>query len=162
MNHHSELAVALRAQARANVLAKRALGHAKAGASKYFAYALLLGEGKIYVGVTDNIYQRLSDHFLMSRSTSAWVRMHGPPVRILEIVVGADADTENYLTMEYIARFGAENVRGGVWNAVFCAAPPSAAFFRPDKLYARLSRAEIDAVAAEIEENASLLHKNLG
>ena len=162
MDHRSEVAVALRAQARANVLAKTALEAAKThGSDKYFVYALLLNEGKIYVGQTDNVYQRLLDHFTMSRSTSAWVRMHGPPVRILEVVVDADACAENYMTLDYISRFGADNVRGGVWNAVFCNAPPIAANFRPDKVYDRLSRAEIDAVFAEIQDNAQLCHRSM-
>lgn len=158
MNHQDRLSIALRAQAKANVLAKKSLEEAKTDpASKYFVYALLLNEGKIYIGTTDNVYQRLLDHFTMSKSTSSWVRLHGPPQRILEIVIDADAYAENYLTLDYISRFGPENVRGGVWNAVFCPPPPGASTFRPDKMYSRLSRTEIDSIAAEIEENARLL-----
>ena len=158
MDHQSRLSIALRAQAKANVLAKKSLEEAKTDkGAKYFVYALLLNEGKIYVGTTDNIFQRLLDHFTMSKSTSSWVRLHGPPLRILEIIVDADAYAENYLPLDYISRFGPENVRGGVWNAVFCPPPPGAATFRPDKMYARLSRAEIDSIADEIEENARLL-----
>lgn len=159
MNPTSELSAALKAQARANIAAKAALERSRGDTGKtcrYFVYALLLQDAKIYVGETDNIYQRLLDHFSMSRSTAQWVRMHGPPVRILEIVADADQGAENYMALSYISKFGADAVRGGAWHGVFATPPSSVADFREKKVYKYLSRAEIDDVEREIRANLKI------
>lgn len=160
MDPSSELSVALKAQTRANVSARKALEGARGDPGKtcrYFVYALLLQDAKIYVGETDNIFMRLLDHFSMSRSTAQWVRMNGPPVRILEIIVDADPGAENYTTLSYISKFGADAVRGGAWHGVFATPPASVSDFREKKVYKYLSRAEIDDVEREIRENMKLL-----
>lgn len=152
------LAAVLKAQARANALAARALAAARTDPeSKYFVYALLLQDGRIYVGQTDNIYQRLLDHFAMTKFAAQWVRLHGPPVRVLEILVDVDKDAENYLTLSYIAKFGADSVRGGSWHSVFTREPACVAQFTPHKLYKALSREQIEDVQAEVRANAKLL-----
>lgn len=159
MNPVSELSVSLKAQTRANIAAKKALENAREDPGKtcrYFVYALLLQDAKIYVGETDNIYQRLCDHFAMTRSTSQWVRMNGPPIRILEIIVDADQGAENYLTLSYISKFGADAVRGGAWHGIFATPPSCASEFRAQKVYSCLSRAEIDDVEREIRENMKI------
>lgn len=159
MDPQSSLAAALRDQARANTLARVELAaHKTDAAAKYFVYVLLLNENRIYVGSTDNVYQRLTDHFAMTRSASCWVRLHGPPVRILEILADADAGAENRKTVEYISRFGADLVRGGRWCGVFgMETPQCAQTFRPDRLYSSLSREEIDGVEREVRKNVVLL-----
>ena len=158
MDACSPLAFALRSQARSNAIARAALAEAKSCASaKYFVYVLLLNENRIYIGSTDNIYQRLTDHFGMTRSAAAWVRLHGPPVRILEVVADADPDAENRKTVEYISRFGADLVRGGKWYTVFSIESPACAeSFRPDRLYRSLSRVEIDDIEAEVRANVAI------
>ena len=74
--------------------------------SRYFTYVLLLENGgkndKIYVGDTDNIYTRLMTHIEMSPSSAAWVKMHGPVKRVLEITHDAQpgAERERFLERE--------------------------------------------------------------
>jgi hypothetical protein len=81
--------------------------------ARYFTYVLLLQQGKLYVGSTDNIYVRLLDHFTCSPMSAVWVREYGPPERIVEIIVGGPSDTESYVFCMYADRFGYTNVRGG-------------------------------------------------
>jgi hypothetical protein len=164
MDSSSDLSVALKAQTRANIAAKKALEGARGDPGRtcrYFVYALLLQDAKIYVGETDNIFQRLLDHFTMSRSTAQWVRMNGPPIRILEIITDADQGAENYLTLSYISKFGADAVRGGAWHGVFAAPPSNASDFRAQKLYNSLTRSEIDDVERDIRENIKFMATNV-
>lgn len=71
-------------------------------AARYYTYVLLLQNNKMYVGVTDNIYNRLLDHCLMSASSSIWVRQHGPVQRVIEIARDCARDDEAYKTLEYM------------------------------------------------------------
>ena len=153
------LAGMLRDQARANTIARLELKRSKSDPSaKYFVYVLLLSEGRIYVGSTDNIYDRLTSHFGMTSSAAAWVKLHGPPVRVLEVIADADSGAENRKTIEYMARWGSELVRGGKWHGVFGTETPSCAdSYRPDRLYRSLSRSEIDAIEQEVRSNVALL-----
>lgn len=153
MDPRSSLAIALKAQARANAEARRELALEKSGDAekKFFVYALLLQDSKVYVGATDNVYQRLYDHFNVTKSTAAWVRMHGPPARVLEIVADAEPGDEDAVTTKYIAMFGIENVRGGRWHAIFSPPPCDVRDVRVSgRAFRSLSRAEIDDVVREI------------
>ena len=62
--------------------------------ARYFTYVLLLQQGKIYVGSTDNIYTRLADHFSGSPSSALWVKEYGPVVRVVEICKNCRAEDE--------------------------------------------------------------------
>jgi predicted GIY-YIG superfamily endonuclease len=160
MDPQSPLAEALKFQARSNAAARRELAKSRSdgngnfdgdASGKYFVYALLLQEGKIYVGSTDNVYQRLYDHFNMTKSTAAWVRLHGPPSRVLEIVADAAPGDEDAVTEKYIAMFGLESVRGGRWHPVF--SPPNCNTNDvrvSGRAFKSLSRAEIEDVVREI------------
>jgi len=86
--------------------------------SRYFTYVLLLQNNRLYVGDTDNIYSRLMNHFEMSSSSAAWVRMHGPVKRVLEITYDAQPGAERERFLEYASIFGFENVRGSWWCKV--------------------------------------------
>jgi len=92
--------------------------------NRYFTYALLLQNNKIYVGDTDNIYSRLMSHFEMSESSAKWVKLHGPVKRILEITYDAQLGAENERTLEYADIFGWENVRGGYHCMLELSKPP--------------------------------------
>jgi hypothetical protein len=120
---------------------------------RYFTYVLLLQEGKIYVGSTDNIYTRLADHFLCSPSSALWVKEYGPPVRVIEISRNSRPDDETYKYTEYADKFGFENVRGGSWcRLVQNHEPLSVKNFvrKPDDDFDYLTRAEIDDIVTKI------------
>jgi hypothetical protein len=120
---------------------------------KYFTYALLLQNNKVYVGTTRNIYDRLDAHFSMSRSASLWVKAHGPPVRVLEIVQGCGKDDEKYKTLEMMEMFGWENVRGAGWCRVEMRAPPGdLATFERDRLFDYLPSSEIAEIVRAVED----------
>jgi len=131
--------------------------------TRFFTYVLLLQHGKIYVGSTDNIYVRLTDHFTCSSSSAAWVREYGPPERIVEIVIGGPADTESYLYCLYADRFGYTNVRGGsVCKLMVDHEPAVVRTFQPDdRQMRRLSRADITRVQAKVEQLIKISRRNL-
>lgn len=98
--------------------------------AKFFTYVLLLQQGKMYVGATDNIYARMVDHFTCSPSSALWVREYGPPVRIVEICTNSSLRDEQYKYTEYADKFGYENVRGGgCCKLVMTHEPPSVSNF---------------------------------
>lgn len=126
-------------------------------AARYYTYVLLLQNNKMYVGNTDNIYNRLLDHCLMSGSSSIWVRQHGPVQRVVEVMRDCSREDEAYKTMEYMSLFGWQNVRG----AAYCRAsmrtppPPLADFKRdPTKVFDYLTRLEIDEVVGVVRDLA--------
>lgn len=132
-----------------------AKAHANA---RYFTYVLLLQEGKIYVGSTDNIYTRLSDHFSGSPSSALWVKEYGPVVRVVEICKNCDASDEQYKFAEYADKFGYENVRGGgCCRLLVSQEPPSVTNFtrRPDT-NEYLTRAEIDDIVRKVKAISNL------
>ena len=120
---------------------------------RYFTYVLLLQEGKIYVGSTDNVYTRLADHFSGSPSSALWVKEYGPVVRVIEICKNCRAEDEQYKFTEYADKFGFENVRGGgCCRLLVSQEPPSVTNFarKPDD-FEYLSRAEIDDVVHKVK-----------
>lgn len=127
--------------------------------SRFFTYVLLLQGGKIYVGNTDNIYQRLLEHHAMSPSSAVWVREHGPVARVLEISRNCAVDDEMYKTLEYMCLFGWENVRGAGWCRVDMKAPPLAlaGFRREARAFEYLTRAEVDGVVRHVAQLAAEL-----
>lgn len=117
--------------------------------SKYFTYTLLLQEGRIYVGNSDNIYTRLMEHYGQSSQSSQFVREYGPVVRVLEIIRNSPQDAERYKTLEWCDLIGAEKVRGAGYCRVESRGPPPplASFRRdPHRPFDYLSRQEIDDV----------------
>ena len=126
-------------------------------AARYYTYVLLLQDNKMYVGNTDNIYNRLLDHCLMSSSSSVWVRQHGPVKRVVEISRDCCREDELYKTMEYMALFGWQNVRGASYCRPAMRAPPAAlADFQRDscKRFDYLTRREIDEIVAVVRDLA--------
>lgn len=124
-------------------------------AARYYTYVLLLQRGRLYVGNTDNIYQRLLEHRMMSPSASVWVREHGPIVRLVEVCRNCSSDDETYKTLEYMDKFGWESVRGAGWCRSELKAPPAAlAEFRrtASKSFDYLSRPEMDDIVASVHD----------
>lgn len=142
--------------ARLNVRIRREYARIKADpGARYFTYVLLLQRGKLYVGSSDNIVQRLMEHHAMSPSSAVWVREHGPVHRVVEVCRNCLADDETYKTLEYMTMFGWENVRGAGWCRADMRASPAAldGFERdPTRPWHFLSRREIDAVLRHVRE----------
>jgi predicted GIY-YIG superfamily endonuclease len=122
--------------------------------SRYFTYALLLQDGKIYVGETNNIYARLMSHFEMSESSAKFVKLYGPVKRVLEITYDAPPGAENERTLEYADIFGWENVRGGYHCRLNMQTPPTtlADFERGTMRHKFLQRDEIRMIEKDIRE----------
>lgn len=148
-----ELLRVLLDSARANVKVRHEYRKRKR-TTKYFTYALLLEEGKIYVGETDNIYQRLLEHMTMSNSSAMWVRKHGPVRRVLEITSNAPEGAEEERTLEYMSTFGWENVRGSGWCRKRMLGPPAKleTYVRGEMKHAFMSRQDVDDIVYQVEK----------
>lgn len=117
--------------------------------TRYYTYVLLLQRGRVYVGNSDNIYVRLMEHFLQSNHSSQWVREHGPPVRVMELIRNSSSDDETYKTLEWCDLLGHDNVRGAAYCKLEYRGPPPALMnFRrdPQRTFEYMSRDEIDEV----------------
>lgn len=156
MAHHLESL--LLQSARINVQIKRYFTKVKRDPKiRYYTYVLLLQDNKLYVGNTNNIYNRLLDHCLMSDSSAVWVRRHGPVRRVVEIMRNCDKEDEHYKTMEYMELFGWQNVRGASYCRSSMRQPPAPLKdFRKDadKRFDYLSRAEIDGIVTVVRDLA--------
>lgn len=75
-------------------------------------YVLELQNNKVYVGKTDNVDLRFSQH--QSGNGAEWTRLH-KPLRILETRDCKSAEDENNLTKEMMMKHGIDNVRGGAF-----------------------------------------------
>jgi hypothetical protein len=120
--------------------------------ARYFTYVLLLQNGNIYVGSSDNIIMRLYEHEFQTPQSAQFVREHGPVIRVMEIAQNSRADDETYKTLEYMSLFGWERVRGAGWCRGSMRGPPGElASFRRDRTdFEYLSRADIDEILSEI------------
>lgn len=127
-------------------------------AAKYYTYVLLLQNNKMYVGNTDNIYNRLLDHCLMSPASSVWVRQHGPVQRVVEIMRNCSREDEAYKTFEYMTLFGWKNVRGGSYCRPYMRSPPPTLGEwrrQQQREFDHLTRAEIDEVVTVVRDLAN-------
>jgi predicted GIY-YIG superfamily endonuclease len=117
--------------------------------AKFFTYVLLLHDGCIYVGNSDNIYVRLMEHFLQSPNSSHWVRERGPVVRVIELIHHSSKDDEMYKMLEWCDLVGHDKVRGAAYCKVDSRSPPPplVTFRRdPTRTFQYASRAEIDEI----------------
>lgn len=74
-------------------------------------YALELESGKYYIGKTRDIAKRYNEH-LTGYNSSAWTRRH-KPIKLISTIENAHCLDEDKLTVEYMMKYGIENVRGG-------------------------------------------------
>lgn len=119
------------------------------GDAKFFTYVLLLQNGHVYVGNSDNIFVRLMEHFLLSQNSSHWVREHGPVVRVLELIQHSSKDDELYKMLEWCDLVGHHKVRGAAYCKVDTRSPPpQLAGFRRDstRAFQYATRSEIDDI----------------
>ena len=89
---------------------------------RYWLYVLSLKEGKYYVGITSkkNPYDRISEH-MNGFYTAQWVKKYKPikPVEIIDIgnITKEETDRlELQRTLQYMKKYGYQNVRGGKLN----------------------------------------------
>ena len=75
-----------------------------------YIYAIELEGGKYYIGKTENPEYRLESHF--NSTGSAWTRLY-KPVKVLEIKPDCDDYDEDKITIQYMDKYGVDNVRGG-------------------------------------------------
>lgn len=80
-----------------------------------FIYTLKLQKGKYYVGKTNNPYFRLQNHFQSNGST--WTKIY-KPIKVLEIKKNCDDYDEDKITLQYMDKYGIDNVRGGSFVSV--------------------------------------------
>ena len=93
-------------------------------------------------------------HIEMSPSSAAWVKLHGPVKRVLEITYDAQPGAEKERFLEYASIFGFPNVRGSWWCRVANANAPFMLdeFVRGQMSHNFMSRSEIRQIEKEIRE----------
>lgn len=121
--------------------------------ARYFTYVLLLQDGKIYVGSTDNVYTRLYDHFSGAETSANWVKEHGPPIRVIEIIEQSAPEDEHYKFCEYATKFGFENVRGGPYCRVVQSREPPCLrnFVYSTRPFQYISRDDINTIVTRVK-----------
>ncbi len=80
-----------------------------------FIYILKLEHGKYYIGKTNNPLFRLEEHF--NSNGSEWTKIY-KPLKILEIKKDCDDYDEDKITIQYMDKYGIDNVRGGSFVSV--------------------------------------------
>jgi len=76
---------------------------------------------RYYVGTTTDLEHRLEQHF--EGYGSEYTKEH-PPERVIMVTEGGQ-ETEKWLTLELMERYGWENVRGYAWSRVEMDRPPT-------------------------------------
>lgn len=80
-----------------------------------FVYVLRLFGDKYYVGKTISPNIRLKNHF--NGKGSNWTKKY-KPIEVLELVPQSDKFHEEFKTIDYMDKFGVENVRGGSFSEI--------------------------------------------
>lgn len=78
-------------------------------------YTLLCEQNKYYIGKSKKINIRIEDHF--DDKGSAWTKLY-KPIDILEIKLNCDSFDEDKITLQYMQKFGINNVRGGSFTKI--------------------------------------------
>jgi len=73
-------------------------------------YVLRLEGGKYYIGKSNDIMNRYQQH--LDGQGAAWTKLHSP-VSLEKTVSTVSAFDEDKITLEYMAKYGIDNVRGG-------------------------------------------------
>jgi len=82
---------------------------------KYAIYVLRLEKNKYYIGKSTNLQKRLKQHFKGRGAT--WTRLYHP-IEIYEIRRNCDVFDEEKITLQYMKRYGINNVRGGSYSRI--------------------------------------------
>lgn len=78
--------------------------------SKTTIYILKLTNNKYYVGKTNDLERRKQEH--LNGTASTWTKKY-KPIGIEKIIPNASSFDEDKYTLEYMDKYGVENVRGG-------------------------------------------------
>jgi predicted GIY-YIG superfamily endonuclease len=78
-------------------------------------YALRLVSGKYYIGKSLDVMNRYQQH--LNGQGSAWTKKYRP-LAIDKIHENASPFDEDKITMEYISKYGVDNVRGGSYSQI--------------------------------------------
>ncbi|WP_448698106.1 GIY-YIG nuclease family protein [Mucilaginibacter sp. AW1-3] len=73
-------------------------------------YVLLLKNAHFYVGITDNLKKRISQHFAGTRAV--WTRKYHP-IKVLEVIQNASLLIETKFTRDYMNRYGKDRCVAG-------------------------------------------------
>jgi cellular nucleic acid-binding protein len=76
----------------------------------YQIYVLELKSKKYYIGITENLEDRIRQHF--NGKGSEWTKLYSP-IKVLKTVVSNSKYDEDNITKEYMNKYGINNVRGG-------------------------------------------------
>jgi len=79
-------------------------------------YVLRLEGDNYYIGMSYNLNFRWSQHW--GGSGAKWTKLHKPLEVIKVIYPATEEGIENKITLEYIALYGAERVKGGSYCKV--------------------------------------------
>ena len=80
-----------------------------------FIYIIQLEQGKYYIGKTNNPQFRLESHF--KSNGSEWTKIY-KPLRVIEVKPNCDDYDEDKITIQYMDKYGINNVRGGSFVSV--------------------------------------------
>lgn len=75
-------------------------------------YILKLTNNKYYVGKTNNPNFRLKSHF--NKNGSMWTKKY-KPIKVVQILSQCDDYDEDKYTLQYMKKYGIDNVRGGIF-----------------------------------------------
>jgi len=75
-------------------------------------YILKLENNKYYVGKSNDLETRLTSH--KNGLASAWTKKY-KPISVEKVIPNASSYDENKETIEYMGKYGIDNVRGGIY-----------------------------------------------
>ena len=78
-------------------------------------YILKCEQGKYYVGKSEDPQKRYQEH--LNGKGSSWTRKY-KPISLEKVYEKASPFDEDKYTKEYMAKYGIENVRGGLYTAI--------------------------------------------
>ena len=81
-------------------------------------YVLKLQNNKYYVGYTDdtNLDARMYRH--KRGYGSSWTNKH-KPIKLIRVIHNVDKLKEKQITIQYMKKYGYQNVRGYVWSSSY-------------------------------------------
>lgn len=80
-----------------------------------FIYTIQLEKAKYYIGKTNDPQFRLENHF--NSNGSEWTKLY-KPIRLFELKPDCDDFDEDKTTIQYMVKYGVDNVRGGSFVSV--------------------------------------------
>ena len=78
-------------------------------------YILRLQGERYYIGKSNNLSKRIAEH--MAGEGSAWTKKYRP-ISVKETFLNVSPFQEDFKTVEYMAKYGIDNVRGGSYAQV--------------------------------------------